>query len=151
MIKPWKELPMVMGWCWGDGQIHPTTLPPLYRACMRGTPMAKVVRTERKDGTKRKVITTGYAWAVRAIGGEHPDVNGCPKLLRREALEALAPKSTDWFLDAEVMLGAQRLGWTIATHPAAMEPRTAGRSKVRTSTLLEFAWNLARWRMTHSL
>jgi len=148
-LKP--DLPEVLGWCWGDGQIRPDTLPPLYRACIKGAPLAKVVRTERLDGTTRRVISAGYARAIRAIGADHPDVNGCPKLLRREALEALAPTSTDWFLDAEVVLGALSRGWDIATHPAAMAPRTAGRSKVGMGAVLEFALNLARWRMTHQL
>ena len=143
--------PEVMGWCWGDGQIRAATLPPLYRACQRGAPLAKVVRTERQDGAMRKVVTTGYAWAMRAIGSSQPDVNGCPKLLRREALQAINLTSTDWFLDAEVVLGAQALGWEIATHPAVMEPRVAGQSKVGASTVAEFAINLARWRLTHRL
>lgn len=143
--------PEVLGWCWGDGQVRPDTLPPLYRACIRGAPMAKVVRTERLDGTTRKVISTGYAWAIRSIGVDHPDVNGCPKLFRQEALAELAPRSTDWFLDAEVVLGALTRKWQIATHPAAMAPRSAGRSKVGAATIVEFAWNLARWRLTHRL
>lgn len=146
-----QDPPEIMGWCWGDGQVQPETLPPLYRACIRGAPLAKVVRTERQDGMTRRIVTTGYAWATRAIGATHPDVNGCPKLLRREALQTLAPRSTDWFLDAEVVLGAQSRGWEIATHPAAMMPRSAGRSKVSAATVIEFAWNLARWRLTHRL
>jgi dolichol-phosphate mannosyltransferase len=143
--------PEVMGWCWGDGQVRPDTLPPLYQACIRGAPMAKVVRTERQDGNTRRVISTGYAWAIRAIGADHPDVNGCPKLFRREALAQLNPSSTDWFLDAEVILGALKQDWEIATHPAAMAPRRAGRSKVGAGTVVEFAFNLMRWRMLNRL
>ena len=143
--------PEVLGWCWGDGQVRADVLPPLYRACIKGAPMAKVVRTERLDGLLRKVITTGYSRVIQAIGASHPDVNGCPKLFRQDALDELAPLSTDWFLDAEVVLGALGRGWEIATHPAAMTPRAAGRSKVGAATVLEFAWNLARWRMTHRI
>jgi glycosyltransferase involved in cell wall biosynthesis len=143
--------PQIVGWCWGDGQIRPDVLPPLYRACIKGAPMAKVVRTERLDGLLRRVVTTGYSRVMLAIGASHPDVNGCPKLFRQEALAALAPRSTDWFLDAEVVLGALSQDWEIATHPAAMAPRAAGRSKVGAATVLEFAWNLARWRLTHRI
>jgi len=146
-----EDSPEVVGWCWGDGQVSPEALPPLYRACMKGAKMAKVVRSERLDGTLRKLVTTGYAWAIKTIGCDQPDVNGCPKLFRREALSALAPQSTDWFLDAEVVLDAQGNGWDIATHPTVMHPREAGRSKVNAATTVEFVWNLARWRMTHRL
>jgi GT2 family glycosyltransferase len=141
------SMPQVVGWCWGDGQVTAQVLEPLYRACQQGAPMAKVVRTARLDGWTREVITTGYAGAMRAIGCDEPDVNGCPKLFRREALQTLSPASEDWFLDAEVVLRARRLGWQIATQPASMEPRMAGRSKVGAATIAEFVFNLVRWRL----
>ena len=143
--------PEVIGWCWGDGQVRPDALPPLYRACLRGAPMAKVIRTERLDGAARRVVSASYAAVIRSLGVDHPDINGCPKLFRREALDALRPTSTDWFLDAEVVLGALAQGMEIATHPTVMQPRAAGRSKVGTATIFEFAWNLAKWRATHHL
>lgn len=144
-------LPEVVGWCWGDGQVRPDVLPPLYRAAINGAPLAKAVRTERLDGTWRKIVSTGYAATMRSIGCEVPDVNGCPKLLRREAYAALAPRSTDWFLDAEVVLGAQSRGWEIAQHPTVMHPRDAGKSKVGLAAIAEFGWNVLRWRATNRL
>lgn len=145
------DTPEVIGWSWGDGQVHPAVLPPLYRACARGVDMAKAVRTERNDGNWRKVVTTAYSATMRAFGCTVADVNGCPKLFRAGVFARLSPTARDWFLDAEVVLSAQALELEIAHHPTAMEPRAGGKSKVHLGTMAEFAWNLARWRATHRL
>lgn len=134
--------PPVLGWAWGDGQITAAALPALHAACAAGAPLAKARRIARQDGWRRQLITHTYAAVLRARGVATPDVNGCPKLFRAEALAALAPQSTDWFLDAEVVLAAEARGWRIAEAPVVMRPRRAGRSKVRLATVLEFARHL---------
>jgi dolichol-phosphate mannosyltransferase len=146
-----QGLPDIIGWCWGDGQVSPRAIPPLFHACAQGAPMAKTVRTERQDGALRQVVTTSYSMVMRSLGCTAPDVNGCPKLMTKEAFLSLQPRSMDWFLDAEVVLGAQSRGGEIATHPVTMRPRSAGRSKVRWTTVGEFAWNLVRWRVQNRL
>jgi len=149
----WLEqngMPEVVGWMWGDGQISPSTLPPLYAACISGTPLAKVIRKERQDGIARHIMTTAYAATTRAMGIHTTDVNGCPKLMTREAFKQIQPGSTDWFLDAEVVLAAEERNWDIATHVATMQPRKGGKSKVNWRTIAEFAWNLSRWRLGNS-
>ncbi|MGB0640188.1 MAG: glycosyltransferase family 2 protein [Myxococcota bacterium] len=146
-----QGLPDIVGWCWGDGQISPKAIPALFHACVQGAPMAKTIRTERQDGPVRQVVTTSYSLIMRSLGCTNADVNGCPKLMTKEAFLTLQPRSMDWFLDAEVVLGAQARGWEITTHPVTMRPRTAGHSKVRWTTLGEFAWNLTRWRLQNRL
>ena len=141
------DFPDVIGWCWGDGQVSGQVLPDLFRACAEGTPLAKVVRKERQDGLKRQVITTAYAATTRALGIRTPDVNGCPKLMTREAFHQLQLQSGDWFLDAEAVIGAEQHGWAIANENVVMLPRKAGRSKVNWRTVLEFGWNLSKWRV----
>jgi dolichol-phosphate mannosyltransferase len=140
------EDPDLVGWTWGDGQVDPAVLPELVRACGDHAMLAKARRVERRDGWRRVLITRSYAATMRALGVRTPDVNGCPKLLRRDAWAELDPQSTDWFLDPEVVLGAEERGWHIADAPVVMAPRGAGASKVRWATLTEFARNLLRWR-----
>ena len=137
----------VLGWTWGDGQVDPTVIPGLYRLCLEGADLAKARRTERQTGPARRLVSAGYEAVTRALGVRTRDVNGCPKLLRAEALTALAPRHTDWFLDAEVVLGVESRGLRVAELPVVMRPRAAGESKVRARTLLEFVGNLARWRV----
>lgn len=139
--------PTLLGWGWGDGQVDPLVIPELVQACLDGAALARVVRTERQDGLQRVVVTRSYHLLLRLLGVALDDVNGCPKVLRREVFEDLAPVHRDWFLDPEVVLGLHARGLPMATVPATMRPRRAGRSKVRWGTLLEFLGNLARWRL----
>ena len=137
--------PTMVGWAWGDGQVDPGVLPELVAACIRGAELAKVVRRERQDGLHRWLITRAYHLALRGMKRHVPDVNGCPKVLRRATFEALAPQERGWCLDPEVVLTLHARGATIAERPAVMRPRAGGRSKVRAATLLEFVRFLRRW------
>ena len=136
----------VAGWMWGDNQIDPGILPALYAACADdAADLAKARRVERQDGPARRAVTAVYAGTMRwGVGVRVADVNGCPKLFRREALDALALESVDWFLDAEAILKAEARGLRVAEQAAVMRPRLAGQSKVRWATVAEFAWNLVR-------
>jgi hypothetical protein len=53
-------------------------------------------------------------------------------------------RADDWFLDAEVMIAARRLGARIEEVPVVFLPRAGGRSKVRYGTIVEFLWNMLR-------
>ena len=138
-------LPDVVGWAWGDGQIAPSALVPLLQAIRTGADIAKTVRTERHDGAMRRAVTTGYAATMRLLGARTRDINGCPKLMTREAFMAIEPTSVDWFIDAELVLTAERLGFCIAEHPVTMARREHGESKVTARTVAEFAKNIAAW------
>ena len=140
-------IPDVVGWYWGDGQVGADILPPLFQAIAEGADLAKAHRTERQEGLSRRFIAKAYAAIMRLAGVQTPDVNGCPKLMSRSTLKALQLSSTDWFLDAEAVLGVEKRGLTIASHPATMKRREAGTSKVKIRTLIEFFWNILRWKL----
>ncbi len=135
----------VVGWAWGDDQVDPAVLPRLLAHVEAGAHLAKARRVAREDGRRRAAISRAYALCLRGRGVQLPDVNGCPKLLSVDAFDVLSPRSRDWFLDAEVVLGCLKRGWEVADEPVVMRPRGAGKSKVRARTLVEFAVNLARW------
>lgn len=137
----------LLGWMWGDGQVDPAVLPELVRACAEGADLAKARRVRREDGWQRVVVTRAYAAATGALGIEVPDVNGCPKVFRRQALADLDLRAGDWFLDFEAVAGLTARGARLAEVQVVMRPRAAGRSKVRPATLAQFLANLARWRL----
>ena len=137
----------VLGWCWGDGQVDPAVIPALYEACLAGADLAKARRTERRTGMDRRLVSAGYEVVTQALGVRTRDVNGCPKLLRAEAWEAVGAVHRDWFLDAEVVLEVEARRMRVAERPVVMRERAAGESKVRLGTVLEFVGNLARWRL----
>lgn len=137
----------LLGWTWGDGQVDPAVLPALVAACQAGADLARVHRVRREDGATRALVSAGYSLAARGLGLHLPDLNGCPKVFRRDTLVALDLRAADWFLDFEAVQGVHARGGTIHAEPAVMRPRPGGASKVRLATLAEFVRNLARWRL----
>jgi hypothetical protein len=140
-------MPDVVGWYWGDGQVSADMVPPLFRAILEGSDLAKAQRTKRQEGFRRRMIAKIYAAIMRAMGVRTPDVNGCPKLLSMATLETLQLSSTDWFLDAEAVLGSEKRGLKIYSHPATMLRREGGVSKVSVRTLIEFLRNIIQWKL----
>lgn len=138
----------LLGWMWGDGQVDPAVLPGLVAACADGAALARVRRVKRQDGLQRLVVTRCYAAVAAALGIGVQDINGCPKLFRRAALEGLDLRASDWFLDFEAVVGLLEADARIDSLPATMRPRAAGRSKVRPATLVQFLANLAHWKRT---
>jgi glycosyltransferase involved in cell wall biosynthesis len=142
-----RYAPAVLGWAWGDGQVDPQVIPPLLHLVESGFPVAKTRRIRREDGWQRRWVSAGYAHSLGALGVHLPDVNGCPKLLRTSAYDALNPASEDWFLDPEVILGAIARGWPVASLPVTMRRRKAGRSKVNSAAVAQFIDHLVRWQL----
>jgi dolichol-phosphate mannosyltransferase len=137
----------ILGWTWGDGQVGPEVLVQAYEAMVStGATMAKARRTERQDGTQRQVLSRMYNLGLGLMGSPLSDANGCPKLFTRQAWEALAPQSTDWFLDPEVVLRASELDLLWTEVDAVMHPRAGGISKVHRETVLEFLRHMKAWR-----
>ena len=139
----------VVGYMWGDAQVAAEDVIRVYRRLVvDGADLSKARRVQRTDGWRRALVTRVYntvtLWLFHVTSS---DANGCPKLFRREAWETLSPQSTDWFLDPEIMIAAARHGLKKAEVDVVAHPRTAGRSKVGSSTVVEFLVNLSRERI----
>ena len=136
----------IVGYMWGDAQVAADDVIRVYRRLVvDNADLAKARRVQRTDGWQRTLITKVYNTVTLTLFHvTSSDANGCPKLFRRSAWEALAPESTDWFLDPEIMIGAARLGLKKAEVDVVARPRVAGKSKVGGATVLEFLVNLSR-------
>ena len=134
-----------LGWHWGDGQIRPAKVVEAYRRMAVGDlDLVKIRRVQRDDGWQRWLISSAYnRVACPALGVHVPDVNGCPKIFTRQALDRLAPRSRDWLLDLEVIQGAQRAGMAIDWIEATMHARDGGASKVKADTVAQFLRSMA--------
>ncbi|MFM7203956.1 MAG: glycosyltransferase family 2 protein [Myxococcota bacterium] len=138
-----------LGFLWGDEQVpHYAVLRCLERLRAGTCDVAKARRVVRLEGWQRKLVTRTYH-TLFPLFFDCPsdDLHGCPKLFTRNAWEQIHAQSRDWFIDAEIMLRTQRLGLRLEEIPVVSWPRATGRSKVRGSTLLEFAQNVARHRL----
>ncbi len=138
-----------LGYAWGDNQVRAEDVVRIFQRLRQGdVDMAKSLRVQRHDGWQRLIITRVYNTIFPLFFPVHSaDVNGCPKMFTRAAYEAIQPQSKDWFLDAEIMIKAHRLGLRIAEVPVIFYPRTSGKSKVRWKTVWEFIRNMIRYRL----
>lgn len=135
-----------------DGQVDAEDVVRLYEAALAtdGRIVAKVRRRFRLDGAARKVVSVAYNLLVLALwpGLGTLDMNGSPKLLRREALQAMRLTSKQWFLDPELMIKAHYMGLRVLEVNVFARMRGSGMSHVRASTCWEFFTELLRYRFT---
>jgi len=138
----------VVGYMWGDGQIQASDVIRVYRRLVaEQADIAKARRVERIDGWRRALISKCYnALTLWMFHVTSPDTNGCPKMFTRAAWEQLAPSSSDWFLDPEIMIGVANRGLRLAEVDVVGKARHSGQSKVGSSTIVEFCVNLFKAR-----
>ncbi len=138
-----------VGYMCGDGQVKPADVAKVFDSIKNGDcDLAKVKRITRRDGLVRKILSTGYNLLfLLAFNVKTLDVNGSPKVLRRELLETISPTSKDWFIDAEIMIKAKCLNLRIAEIPVEFLRREEGRSHVAFSTILEFVQNMLNYKL----
>lgn len=132
----------------GDGQIAPRDVLRVYRQFVEDDlDLCKVVRVERHDGFQRRLMSRCYNFLFRLlfpVGSR--DINGTPKLMRRQCYQQLNLVSKDWFIDAEIMIKASKNAYRIGHVDVSFMPRTGGGSNVRLTTSLEFIRNMLRHR-----
>ncbi len=134
----------------GDGQILAEDL---LRACHElergGYDLVKARRVHRGDGLARKAISLGFNALFRLLfpGLRVRDVNAKPKVMTRAAYERLELASDDWFIDAEIMIQARRLGLRVGEVETDFLALVGRPSFINLRTLLEFLANLARYRV----
>ena len=106
-------------------------------------------RKIRHDGPYRRVLSAGYNSLFRLMFGTWGlwDINGKPKGLRRRALDAMTLRSDDWFIDAEIVISARRLGFEVAEMPVIFRRNDERASFVRVSAIWEFLGNMGRERL----
>ena len=137
---------MYCGFTCGDGQASPEVLVELMRELERGgCDLVKITRVRRQDGFARALQSAVYNRLFRRLFQvPYRDINAMPKLMRTAVYHQLAIRSTDWFIDAELMIKAHYAGLRIKEVPAAHRPRLGGRSAVRFGTGVEFLRNAFR-------
>lgn len=129
----------------GDGQMPGRDILRAYDVLKKtNADMVKTYRAYRNDGIYRKIISSVFNKCFRCLflGLAVRDVNAKPKLLTRSAYEKLRLSSNDWFIDAEILIQARRLGFYIAEIPTVFHALESRRSFVRLPAIFEFLKNL---------
>ncbi len=133
-----------------DDQVHPQDVVRLYEIAAKAkTPkLFKVRRRFRLDGRMRRVVSFIYNLLTTMLFGDlgSMDLNANPKILPRPYIQAMRLRSKDWFLDAEVMIKAKRMGLPVYEMNIFALMRAEGVSHVRPATCWEFIRNLLYYR-----
>lgn len=133
-----------------DGQVAAEDVVKVYLALKgaSGPALAKARRRGRKDGLIRDVISIGYNALMHVMfpGVKSRDINCNPKFMPADVLRVMQLASRDWFLEPEIMLKAGHLRLPVIEVDVLSLTREAGRSHVRLATVLEFIWNIAKYR-----
>jgi glycosyltransferase involved in cell wall biosynthesis len=133
----------------GDAQNPVEDVLRMYREMRRiDADVMKGRRIARFDGGYRGLVSQVYNVAFRLLFRTRGiwDVNGKPKGLTRRAWQRMELRSDDWFVDAEIVLEAKRLGLTVAELPVVFQRNDERASFVRFSAVFEFVRNMARAR-----
>ncbi len=134
----------------GDGQVLAGDLVRVYRLLIdRGLDLAKTCRTRRGDGASRKLLSWVFNGLFQLLfpGLKAHDINAKPKILTRSAYERLDLQSDDWFIDAEIMIQARRLGFRIGEVETSFLGLTGRRSFINLAAVAQFLRNLLFYRL----
>ncbi len=135
----------------GDAQNPVEDVVRLYAAMReKNADMAQTYRVTRHDGARRIMISRIFNRMSRLLFPAITimDINSKPKLFTRAALSKLQLTSDDWFIDAEIAIQATRCGFTIVQLPTVFLKNEHRSSFVKLTTLLEFVYHLAKYRIT---
>jgi glycosyltransferase involved in cell wall biosynthesis len=102
---------------------------------------ADVVSAYRLDrtgeGPRRAVYSFGYNLLIRSMFGTRlRDINFAFKLMRRRVVDAIELSSEGSFIDAELMIRAQKLGFHIVQIGVDYFPRTRGTSTLSSPAVI---------------
>jgi len=131
-----KDLVLYMD---ADLPFDPEAIGPAIRA-MRVT-RADLIAGYRLDRTGEGLRRTIYSYLYNSLigflfGWPHRDINFSFKLIRREVLEAIELKSEGSLIDAELIVKAKNLGFTIQQFGLDYFPRTQGKSTLSSPAVI---------------
>lgn len=135
----------------GDGQTHPSDILKLYDVIQnQNFDLAKTYRKERRDGIFRIVQSTIFNVFFNLLyvkGTRFKDVNSKPKMALTQTFQDLELKSSDWFIDAEIIYKLHRRNARILEIPTIFYENEHRSSFVNWKTIFEFLDNMLQYFM----
>lgn len=138
-----------VGFNCGDGQIAAHDVVKVWRKLIQeNLDLCKVKRVVRQDGFQRLFVSFVFNSLCHLLFGVRSmDINGIPKIMKREALERLELFSRDWFIDCELMIKATQQKLQIGEVEVEFLKRQGGSSHVNWKASQEFLKNLFIYRV----
>jgi glycosyltransferase involved in cell wall biosynthesis len=134
----------------GDEQNPVEDVLAMYRQMKRRElDVMKGRRIARFDGYYRQFVSFAYNLIFLAMFGTRGlwDINGKPKGLTRSSYERMDLTSDGWFIDAEMVLEALRLGLRLDELPVVFRHNIDRSSMVGAHAVGEFARNMVKYRL----
>ena len=140
-----------LGYTWGDNQIKADDMVSVYQLVKeKKLDWGKGYRTQRFYGLQRKIISRIYNALFKAFfNAPTPDINGVPKIFSRECYEDMDISSTNWFIDAEIMLKSIDKPYAFGEVPVIYHSREGGSSNVNFLTMVEFIVNMIQHKLDY--
>jgi len=124
-----------------DGQVDLTILPKLIANAPRYN-LVKVKRITREN-FGRTLISFSFDLIIWLLfSSQFLDINGDPKIFRRNELKKLDLKSKDSFINAEFVIKFSKLKWKVLEIPIKNIDRYGGKSTRHFGTFIEFFKNI---------
>ncbi|TSC79473.1 MAG: glycosyl transferase family protein [Parcubacteria group bacterium Gr01-1014_29] len=135
----------------GDGQVDPRDIIKAYETMeRRDVDIVKPRRIHRGDGWHRTVLAGIYNILLKlTFGLPGWDIDGPPKIMKREFVQKLALESRDFFIDSEIMIKAKYMKSSVAEVEVDWRTRERGTPHIGSAlfkTSLQYFKNLIRWR-----
>lgn len=154
-----ESLPLCTGSLIGtipaDGQVDAEDVVRVYESVARsnGLALGKVFRRFRLDGAWRSLISSFYNLFMFTLWPKigSVDVNGNPKIMHRDVLDAMKLESRDWLLDPEILIKAGYMGINVIEMNAFARMREHGVSHVQAATIWNFVSTLLAFRFGDKL
>jgi len=132
----------------GDGQFPAESIKECFLLIKNGEfDLVKTYRNKRNDGPYRVFISKVYnlLFSILFPGLESRDINSKPKIISRSAFEQIELTSTDWFIDAELMLNIRKLKMKIHEIPIEFVENLNRPSLIKFGATIEFITNMLRY------
>lgn len=138
-----------VGYIWGDHQIPQQTITECVAAFLKNPDtVIKGARISRAVSLWRKFISKTYNKIARLLFGiKVIDTDSAPKIFPFNPLKKLSIKSTDWFIDPEIIILLHRERIPVIEIPFELLQRQKGVSKVSATTIFQFLANLTAYRL----
>lgn len=133
-----------IGFIDGDGQMPLASIfDCLEKLEKENLDLVKTFRVSRGDGFYRRFVSYLYNKLFQLLFRSNiKDINSNPKIFLRSKYQLMNLRSDDWFLDAEMILQANKLGLKIGEVPMNFLALPERNSFVNFYTILEFLKNM---------
>lgn len=135
-----------------DGQISANILIELINEAELGKFDAVKIRRISRESRTRFIRSKAFNILGNLFFGclNVLDINGSPRIFRREKLHTLQLSFKDSFIDLEFARKTKYLNWSIKEIPTETLPRAGGKSTVSFKTIIEFLRNMIQYRLDRS-